>query len=75
MSVKEKENNYTCGTCKYYDSDLCYCEITGEFDLYEEDTCDGWTDDNEVEPTEEEKRDIIGDRKAHERMETEGRIE
>ena len=31
--------------------------------------------DNEVELTEKEKRDIIGDRKAHERMETEGRIE
>ena len=31
--------------------------------------------DNEVELTDEEKRDIIGDRKAHEIMEQEGHIE
>ena len=31
--------------------------------------------DNEVELTEEEKRDIVGDRKAHEIMETEGYVE
>ena len=44
---KEKENNYICGNCKYYDSDECYCEARGEFDLYEQDTCDSWEDDNE----------------------------
>ena len=69
-----KENEYICGTCKYYDSDECYCEARGEFGLCEQDTCDGWTDDNEVEPTEEEKADIVGDREAHRRM-VEGEIE
>ena len=54
--IKEKENNYICGNCKYYDSDECYCEARGEFDLCEQDTCDGWTDDNEEELTEEEKK-------------------
>ena len=44
---KEKENNYICGNCKYYDSDDGYCEARGEFDLYEQDTCDSWEDDNE----------------------------
>ena len=52
---KEKENNYICGNCKYYDSDECYCEARGEFDLYEQDTCDSWEDDNEDELTEEVK--------------------
>ena len=44
---EEKENNYICGNCKYYDSDECYCEARGEFDLYEQDTCDSWEEDNE----------------------------
>jgi len=70
-----KENDYTCGTCKYWNCDECYCMARGEYEMYELDTCDGWTDDNGVELTDEEKLDIIGDRKAHERMETEGRIE
>ena len=63
-----KENDYVCGTCKFYNSDLCYCEVTGEFDLYEQDTCDGWTDDNEVELTKKEMADIAGDKEAHCRM-------
>ena len=65
-------SDYICGTCKYYNSDLCYCEVTGEFDLYEQDTCDDWTDDDEVELTEEEKDAIEGDIEAHRRM-VEGR--
>jgi len=73
MSIKD--DDYVCGTCKFYNSDLCYCEVTGEFDLYEQDTCDGWTDDNEVELTDEEKRDIKGDRKAHRIMVEGGEIE
>ena len=47
MPVGEKENNYICGNCKYYDSDECYCEARGEFDLCEQDTCNDWEDDNE----------------------------
>ena len=68
-------SDYICGTCKYYNGDLCYCEARGEFDLYEKDTCGGWTDDNEGGLTDEEKAEIVGDKRAHERMETEGRIE
>jgi len=52
---KEKENNYICGNCKYYNSDLCYCEARDEFDLYEQDICDSWEDDNEDKLTEEVK--------------------
>jgi len=65
-------SDYICGTCKYYNSDLCYCEVTGEFDLYEEDTCDGWADDNEGGLTDEEKDAIKGDIEAH-RIMVEGR--
>jgi len=47
------ENDYTCGMCKNYNSDMCECEIHPEYGLMlEEDTCDDWEDDNE--PTEEE---------------------
>ena len=63
--MKVKENNYTCGTCKHYDSDECYCMARGEFELYEQDTCDDWTDPNEVEPTEDEKRANTGCDEAH----------
>ena len=65
-------SDYICGTCEYYNSDLCYCEVTGEFDLYEEDTCNGWTDKNAVELTDEEKDAIKGDIECHRRM-VEGR--
>jgi len=36
--------------------------------MCEEDTCDDWADDNEVEPTDEEKDAIEGDFEAHRRM-------
>jgi len=49
--------DYICGTCKYYDCDECYCMVTGEFEMYEQDTCDGWTDPEEVEPTIDERYD------------------
>ena len=35
-----------CGTCKKYDPDICYCPIHGE--VYEEDTCDDWEEDDGV---------------------------
>jgi len=72
MSVKE--NDYTCGFCKHYDPDECYCQARGEFEIYEEDGCDWWEEDKD-ELTDDEKRDIIGDRKAHEIMEQGREIE
>ena len=75
MNAKLKENVYTCGTCKYWDCDERYCQARGEREVYELDTCDGWTDPDEPVLTEQEQADIIGDRKAHEIMETEGHIE
>ena len=68
--MKVKENVYTCGTCKYYESDLHYCRIWSEAN--EQNTCDGWTDDNEVEQTEDEKRANAGCDEAH-RIMVEGR--
>jgi len=68
MNAKLKENVYTCGTCKYWDCDECYCMATGNHEMYEQDTCDGWTDDNEFEPTEDEKRANAGCDEAHRRM-------
>ena len=65
--------DYTCGTCKHRNSDMCECEIHPEYGvMLEEDTCDDWTDDNEVELTDEEKDVIEGDIEAHRRM-VEGR--
>ena len=70
MKVKIR---YNCSTCKFYDPDECYCTYTGEHEVYPEDSCDGWADkDWPDEPTDEEKREIVGDRKAH-RIMVEGR--
>jgi len=66
--MKTKENDYICGTCKYYDRDDCYCMARGEREVYELDTCDGWTDPDEVEPTEDEKRANAGDIECHRRI-------
>ena len=65
-------NKCICGNCKHYNSDECYCMARGEFELYEQDTCDNWEDDSAL--TKEEEDEIIGDREAHERMER-GEIE
>ena len=72
MSVKD---DYICGTCKHQKS----CPQAWSFDKQDLDnidqtTCGEWTDPNEVELTDEEKRGIVGDKKAHEIMEKEGRI-
>jgi len=37
-----KKVKHICGFCKYYDSDLCYCQARGEHEIYEEDFCDNW---------------------------------
>ena len=67
-------SDYICGTCKhyglYYDFDY-HCSLTGEL-KDDFDTCDDWTDDNEVELTDEEKDAIEGDIECHRRM-VEGR--
>jgi len=46
-----------CGNCKHYDSDCTYCALMGEYGVREDDTCDDWTDDDEPEPTEDERYD------------------
>ena len=70
MSVKE--SNYTCRTCKYWDRDEDYCMATGNHEMYEQDTCDCWTDPDEPELTEDEKRMNKGCDEAH-RIMVEGR--
>jgi len=63
-----KVDTETCGFCTEYDPDNCYCMARGEFEIYPEDSCDGFT--SEVEPlTKEEKAEILGDRKYHEKAE------
>ena len=57
-----EENDYTCGTCKYFG--LC--------DLEEDDVCSEWTDPAEPEPTDDEKRANAGCDEAH-RIMVEGR--
>ena len=71
MEVKEK---YTCETCKYYVSDDCpMFKKMGEYEVYDSGIRrDCWTDDNEPEPTEEEKRENAGCDEAH-RIMVEGR--
>ena len=64
--------DYVCGTCKYWDCDECYCMATGNHKMYEQDTCDGWTDPEEVEPTIEEQLLNAGDDEAN-RIMIEGR--
>lgn len=50
LDLKEIRQKYfpkeICGFCNEYDSDNCYCMARGEFELYEEDTCDGWEGEN-----------------------------
>ena len=58
-----KENDYVCGTCKHG----AYCADSEPIG-----TCDGWTDPDEVEPTEDEKRANAGCDEAH-RIMVEGR--
>ena len=48
MKTKEKEEDvrHICGTCKHYDSDNNYCLAHGEPEIYEEDTCDYWEEED-----------------------------
>jgi len=69
-----KENDYTCGTCKYDYTKDCFVYKHNGYWLNDYATCDDWTDPDKDKLTDEEKREIAGDRKAHEIMEEEGRI-
>jgi len=68
-----KESDYTCGTCWYYNGETWCCDLHLECgEVHEDDTCDDWTDPDEVEPTEDEKRANAGCDEAH-RIMVEGR--
>ena len=69
-----KENDYICGTCKYYVSEDCpMFKKMGEYEVYDSDISrDCWTDPVEVEQTEDEKRANAGCDEAH-RIMVEGR--
>ena len=68
------KEDYICKTCKYDNTEDCFWYKKYGYRLDDYATCDGWTDPEEVELTDEEKADIEGDRKAHEIMEREGHI-
>ena len=44
--VEPEEPKHICGTCKHYDSDNSYCTARDEFEIYEEDSCDGWEEED-----------------------------
>jgi len=58
-------SDYICGMCRYWDSDFMYCWKDERHYAEEQDTCDDWTDNNEVELTDEEKDAIKGDIEMH----------
>ena len=71
--MNTNKNDYICGTCKYKYTKDCFLFhghwFTGSHDYA---TCDGWTDPEVVEPTEDEKRANAGCDEAH-RIMVEGR--
>ena len=72
--VEVEENDYTCGFCRHYKPDECYCQARGEFEVYSLDSCDEWEEDKD-ELTDDEKLMNKGDWEYHEMIEREGRIE
>jgi len=44
-------DEYICGLCGRYDSDIPYCPLYGE--VYEEDTCNDWVEDIDLEEKKE----------------------
>ena len=64
----ERVKTSTVATIKP-DGDNCYCMARGEFEIYEGDTCDGFTPEGEEFLTDEEVKEILGDRKYHEKAE------
>ena len=69
---KQGVNNYICGTCKHYDSYINYCPLQGT--VYEEDTCDEWTDDNEPTKEESEAQKVDAAERENHRKEVEGDV-
>lgn len=52
-----------CGNCRHWNCDEDYCMGSGKHEIYEEDTCEYWEDENVL--TKEDEDAIIGDREAH----------
>ena len=46
--LEVKDSRHICGFCKHYDSDNYYCRARGEFEIYEEDSCEGWEEDDDI---------------------------
>ena len=41
--MDENVDTMICGLCKFYDSDMCYCELHTEYgEMVEMDCCDDW---------------------------------
>ena len=70
--MKVKENDYICGTCKHKYTKDCFVYQHNEYWLNDYATCIAWTDPDEVEQTDDEKRANAGCDEAH-RIMVEGR--
>ena len=57
MSVKEKENDQTCGTCNYYHTKDCPFYIYNGYWLPDSAICSDWSDPDEADLTDDEKYD------------------
>ena len=68
MNVKVKENDYTCGTCKHYNHKEDNCWLARDMFFTAVEHCCIYWEEEEVELTEDEKREIAGDIEAHRRM-------
>ena len=67
MSVKEKENDYICDTCKHKkDCPQAWSFDKQDLDDIDQDTCGEY--EEEVELTDDDKADIRGDIECHRRM-------
>lgn len=71
--------DYICKTCKWFkvrmvdNAEKYFCGESEEEEPTDPNApCGGWTDPEEIELTDEEKADIVGDIEAHRRM-VEGR--
>ena len=64
-----KENDYTCGTCEHYNHKEDCCWLARDMFFAEDEHCCIYWEEDKDELTEQEKAEIIGDRKAHEIME------
>ena len=73
MVTGTQENYEICGFCTEYDNDDYYCPHQGE--MYPEDTCDGFTGDDQAKRDRlEAQATDVAERETH-RREVEGEIE